>query len=194
MPRRSRAGFAAVTYACRMRASWVVAVFAWVVAASASSPASAGTLDGIKLDGWYGKVGLETGVVFARERGTAPLLGGVVTFVKANNAFEWMGLQADLLADWNGNHDAGARWSFGPEAGVYFYGADVSYFGERVDGETHHGLQVRAKLTVGVVALYARAAYAMTGTDESSMDVGMQLKAPVLIKRPKRRILEVARR
>ncbi|MBS1123597.1 MAG: hypothetical protein H6Q90_5825 [Deltaproteobacteria bacterium] len=171
-----------------MQVSWI----GLVAMAMMSRQASAGVLDGIKLDGWYGKVGLESGIVFARERGSSPLLGGVATLVKANDQFEWTGFQADLLADWNGDRATGARWSFGPEAGVYFYGADVSYFGERVDGETHHGLQVRAKLTVGLVALYVRGAYALRGADESSMDIGMQLKAPVLIKRPKRRVVEVA--
>jgi hypothetical protein len=42
-------------------------------------------------------------------------------------------------------------------------------------------------------ALYARGAYARTGTDESSPDIGMQLEAPVLIKRPKCRAVGVAR-
>ncbi len=175
-----------------MRASWSSVVLGVIVTAR-SAPASADLLQGIRLDGWYGKIGVETGVVFARERDSAPLLGGVATLVKANSDFEWYGLQADLLADWNGAGDAGARWSVGPEAGVYFYGADVSYFGERVAGETHHGLQVRAKLTVGLVALYLRAAYALRGADDSSLEVGMQFKAPVLIKRPRRRAPSVAR-
>lgn len=174
----------------RMRAFWILPV----VVLCGSRVASADPFEGIKLDGWYGKVGLETGVVFARERASSPLLGGVATLVKANDHFEWIGLQGDLLADWNGDRDAGARWSFGPELGVYIFGADVGYFGERLDGVTHNGMQVRAKLTVGLVALYIRGAYTMTGgVDESSMDVGLQLKAPVMIKRPKRRVVEVAR-
>jgi len=165
-----------------MRASWVVLL---LVVTSRIATADSLT-KGLKLEGWYGKVGLETGVVFARERGAAPLLGGVATFVHINDDFEWAGFQADLLADWNGDRDAGARWSIGPEAGVYIYGADVSYFGERVEGAVHHGIQVRAKLTLGLAAVYVRGAYAMRGADESSMEVGLQFKAPVLIKRPKR--------
>jgi hypothetical protein len=188
MPERASTLEATSTYAPCMRALLVLVVCV------TPRVASADPLEGIKLEGWYGKLGLESGVVFARERGPSPLLGGVATFVKANNSFEWMGVQADLLADWNGDRNTGARWSLGPEAGVYIFGTDISYFGERVDGETHHGLQVRAKLTVGVVALYARVAYSMTGADESSADVGMQLKVPVLIRRPKHRAAEVARR
>ena len=60
-----------------------------LVVCATSGIAAANPLEGIKLDGWYGKVGLETGVVFARDRGTAPLLGGVATLVKANDEFEW---------------------------------------------------------------------------------------------------------
>ena len=140
----------------------------------------------LRLEGWYGKLGVESGVVFARERDAAPLLGGTATFVHSNNYNEWFGLQADLLADWNGARDAGARWSVGPEAGVLFYGVDVSYFGERVDEQNRHGMQVRAKLTVGLAALYVRGAYTVTPVESSSIDVGLQLKLPVYMKRHRR--------
>ena len=45
---------------------------------------------------------------------------------------------------------------------------------------------MRAKLTVGVAAIYLRTAHAMVGADETSLDVGIQLKAPVFMKRKKR--------
>jgi len=148
-----------------------------------SRPAAAERYRGLHLEGWYGKVGLETGAVFARERAASPLLGAVATLVRMNDHLEWFGLQADLLADWNGDRDAGGRWSFGPEAGVALYGVDVSYFGERVDGQTRHGFQARAKLTVGLAAVYLRGAYALSGVEASSLDVGLQLKLPVFISR-----------
>ncbi len=141
---------------------------------------------GLYLEGWYGKLGLETGVAFGRERGAAPLLGAVATFVRLNEHLEWYGLQGDLLVDWNGDRDAGMRWSFGPELGVAIYGIDLSYFGERTDGETHHGFQARAKLTVGLAAVYVRGAHARGGEDESSLEVGLQLKLPVYIARGRR--------
>jgi hypothetical protein len=143
-------------------------------------------IEALRLEGTYLKVGVETGVVFGRERERAPLLGGVVTLVRANNHYEWYGLQADLLADWNGSRDAGARWSFGPEAGISVFGADVSYFGERLDGSTRHGMAVRTKITAGLVAIYARGAYLWSGADAASIDVGLQLKLPVVMKRPRR--------
>ena len=146
-------------------------------------PAAAERFRGLHLEGWYGKLGLETGAVFAREREASPLLGAVATLVRMNDHLEWFGLQADLLADWNGDRDAGARWSLGPEAGVAVYGIDLSYFGERVDGQTRHGFQARAKLTVGLAAVYVRGAYALSGTEASSLDVGLQLKLPVFISR-----------
>ncbi|HEU0033331.1 MAG TPA: hypothetical protein VFQ53_22020 [Kofleriaceae bacterium] len=155
-----------------------------LVAMTAVTEAS--PLDGLHVEGWYGKLGVESGVVFARERGASPLVGVIATFVHINDDLEWGGLQADALVDWNGDRDAGGRWSVGPEAGVSIYGADVSYFGERVAGDTHHGVQVRAKLTLGVAAVYGRASYALTGTDETSFDVGIQLKAPVWKRRPRR--------
>jgi hypothetical protein len=132
-------------------------------------------------------------VAFARERGTAPLLGGVVTFVHANDQLEWYGLQADLLVDGNGALDAGARWSAGPELGVSIFGVDVSYFGERVEGQTHHGFQARAKLTIGVAAIYLRGTYALIGADESSLEAGLQLKLPVYIGRHRRSLRTASR-
>jgi hypothetical protein len=49
------------------------------------------------------------------------------------------------------------------------------------------------KLTVGLVALYARAGYALVGADAASFDVGMQIKAPVFMRRPRRVPAIVAR-
>jgi len=144
---------------------------------------------GLYLDGWYGKVGLESGVVFARERGAAPTLGGAATLVHLNDQLEWYGLQADLLVDWNGDRPAGARWSLGPEFGVSLYGIDLSYFGEQTGGGLHHGLQVRAKLTIGLAAVYLRGASTLAGApgeDETSVEAGLQLKLPVYIGRHRR--------
>src|SRR5204863_9013124 len=94
-----------------------VAVLA-TVASAGGGTASADPLDGLHLEGWYGKLGVESGVAFGRERGAAPLVGGVATFVHLNDDREWLGLQGDLLADGNGELTTGARWSIGPEAGV----------------------------------------------------------------------------
>jgi len=153
--------------------------------------AAAETFHGLHLEGWYGKVGIESGVVFARERGASPILGATATFVRVNEHLEWYGLQGDLLVDWNGDRAAGARWSLGPELGVAFYGIDLSYFGERTDGDTHHGFQARAKLTLGLVAVYFRGAYALSGEDESSLETGLQVKLPVFIARDRRSLRSV---
>jgi len=171
----------------------------FLIAAVVTIPAiaTADPLAGLHLEGWYLKLGAETGVVISRsstERGAAPLVGGVMTFVHINDDREWVGLQADLLADGNDELATGARWSFGPEAGVSIYGVDVGYFGERVAGATHHGMQLRAKLTVGLAAVYARASYSLVGADETTVDIGIQLKAPIWMKRPKRGAATVARR
>ena len=169
-----------------------LAVLALAAAAAAPRPAAADRLRSLHLEGWYGKLGLESGVVFARDRGPAPTLGAAATFVRVNEHLEWYGLQGDLLVDWNGDRDAGARWSLGPEFGVALYGIDLSYFGERAFGETHHGFQARAKLTVGVAALYVRGAFALAGVsssptgDESSLEAGLQVKLPVYIARHRR--------
>lgn len=169
----------------------VLAIALALCAAPRRAPAD--PLRGLHLEGWYGKIGLETGVAFARDRGTAPLLGGVATLVRLNEHLEWYGVQGDLMVDWNGDRDAGARWSFGPEAGVSLYGVDVSYFGERIGGDTHHGMQVRAKLTAGIAAFYVRAAYVARGGDETSIDAGLQLKLPVWIRRDRRSLRDAAR-
>ena len=92
------------------------------------------------------------------------------------------------------DRSAGARWSVGPEAGVAVYGMDVSYFGERVDGDTRHGFQVRTKLTVGLVAVYVRGAYVLSGPEASSLDVGLQLKLPVFIARNRTSMRAASRR
>lgn len=171
--------------------------FLVVAVVSYAMPAVADPLAGVNLEGWYGKLGVETGVAFGAERGTSAVVGGIATLVHINDRREWAGLQADLLADGNGQLEAGARWSIGPEAGVSIYGVDVSYMGRRQDGATQHGMQVRAKLTVGLAAIYARASYAMVGpgaSDALEVDIGLQLKAPFWIKRPKRGAAAVATR
>ena len=163
-----------------MRAFWIVAV------GMTPNIANGDVLRDLKLEGVYGKLGVETGYAFSRERGGSPHVGVVGTLVHMNDELEWHGIQADFTIDGNGAQRAGGRWSIGPEAGVAIYGVDLSYWGQRVDAGYHHGLQVRAKLTVGVAAIYLRAAHAMVGADETSLDVGLQLKAPVFVKRKKR--------
>jgi hypothetical protein len=157
-----------------------------VLVCAAPGAAAADRLRDLHLEGWYGKLGLETGVVFARERAAAPLLGATATFVRMNDHLEWFGLQGDVLVDWNGDRDAGARWSLGPEFGVALYGVDVSYFGERAEAGTSHGFQVRAKLTVGVAAVYLRGGFALSGAESSSLETGLQLKLPVFVARQRR--------
>ena len=155
---------------------------------------AADPLAGVHLEGWYGKLGVETGVAFGDGRGTSAVVGGIATLVHINDHHEWVGLQGDLLADGNGELEAGARWSLGPEAGVSIYGVDVSYMGRRLEGVTQHGMQVRAKLTVGLAAVYARASYALVGGEGMEVDIGLQLKAPFWIKRPRRGAPAVAAR
>jgi hypothetical protein len=167
--------------------------FLIIAVLSGAVPAAADPLAGINLEGWYGKLGVESGVAFGAERGTSAVVGGVVTLVHINERREWVGFQGDLLADGNGELEAGARWSLGPEAGVSIYGVDVSYMGRRLEDETHHGLQVRSKLTVGLAAVYARASYTF-GDDAMEVDIGLQLKAPFWIKRPRRGAPAVAAR
>ncbi len=159
-----------------------------------ASHAAADPLTGVNLEGWYGKLGVETGVAFGAERGTSPVVGGIATLVHINDRREWIGLQGDLLADGNGARGTSARWSIGPEAGVSIYGVDVSYMGRRLDGATQHGMALRAKLTVGVAAVYARASYSLVGADEMEVDLGIQLKAPLWIKRRRRGATAVAAR
>ncbi len=168
------------------RAVFVGAVLTVLGVLAAPRPAAAERFRGLYLEGWYGKLGLETGVVFGRERGAAPTLGGTATFVRMNDHLEWYGLQADLLADWNGDRDAGARWSVGPELGRSIYGVDVSYFGEGTRAGIHHGFQVRAKLTVGLAAVYLRGAFTLTGEDATSLETGLQVKLPVYVARNRR--------
>jgi len=45
---------------------------------------------------------------------------------------------------------------------------------------------VRAKLTVGLAALYLRGTYALVGADETSIETGLQVKLPVFIARNRR--------
>lgn len=194
MPDRASDAMKATFYRSRMRAFLRLLVVAVVFSAM---PAVADPLAGVHLEGWYGKLGVESGVAFGAERGTSAVVGGIATLVHINDRREWVGVQGDLLADGNGHLEAGARWSLGPEAGVSIYGVDVSYMGRRQDGATQHGMQVRAKLTVGLAAIYARASYAMVGPgarDTMEVDIGLQLKAPLWIKRPRRGAPAVAAR
>jgi hypothetical protein len=129
-------------------------------------------------DGWYGKLGVQLGTAFARDRGAGLVAGGVFTVVKLTD-LRWYGAQADLMLDTNGDADSGARWSIGPEFGVAIIGADISYFGERVEGETRHGLAVRGKLTLGFFAVYLRFGGVFADADPFSVEAGLQIKLPL---------------
>ena len=93
MPDRASTCAPPAPYACRMRALPVVLVMTSRVAAADS------LTDGLRVEGWYGKAGVETGAVFGRDRGASPLLGGVATLVHINDDLEWIGLQTDALVD-----------------------------------------------------------------------------------------------
>jgi hypothetical protein len=102
-----------------MRAFWIVAVL------FTPNLANADLLRDLQLEGVYGKLGVETGYAFSRDRGGSPLVGVVGTLVHMNDELEWHGIQADFTIDGNGTNKAGGRWSIGPEAGVAIYGVDV---------------------------------------------------------------------
>ena len=93
--------------------------------------------------------------------------------------------------------EAGARWSLGPEAGVSIYGVDVSYMGRRQTGETQHGLQVsreaHRRTRRGLRACELRDDRP-GARDAMEVDIGLQLKAPFWIKRPRRGAPAVAAR
>lgn len=163
---------------------------AFLIAALCLAPriASADLIRDLRLEGTYAKVGVETGVAFGGNREASPLAGVCATLVHMNDDLEWAGIQADFVVDWNGDEKAGGRWSIGPEAGVSIYGVDLSYFGRRIDMGTHHGLQIRAKLTVGVAAVYFRAAHTLVGADETTFDIGLQVKTPVWARRKHARV------
>lgn len=134
-------------------------------------------------DGWYGKLGVQIGTPFARDRGTGLVVGGVFTAVWLKD-MRWYGVQADLMMDTNGDASTGARWSLGPEIGDGVVGGDISYFGERIDGDTRHGVAVRGKLTIGFLAVYLRYGHVFADGDTESVEAGLQIKFPLFYPPP----------
>ena len=115
--------------------------FLLVAVASHAVPAAADPLAGIHLDGWYGKLGVETGVAFGAERGTSAVVGGIATLVHINDRREWVGLQGDLLADGNGQLDPQTdgllllRYMFGVRGPSLIAGA-IGLGATRIDAPT----------------------------------------------------------
>jgi hypothetical protein len=154
-----------------------------IVCAIASPAAASGWLgeaDGGEDGARVLKLGVEAGGAAGRDRGAGVVAGAIATLIYISPSLTWFGGQADLLVDSNGDADAGARWSIGPEVGHLFVGGDISYIGERVAGETHHGIAIRPKLTIGIAAVYLRYAR-MSGDDGTSVEAGVQLKLPLKI-------------
>ncbi len=154
-----------------MRAAVVVLVVALASRAHADPTVK------FSIEGWYAKLGVELGSAFVRDRGAGFVGGGVATLVHLDDDSRWYGLQLDVLSDSNGDADTGTRFSFGPEAGYKLVGGSVGLFGERVAGDTRYGIDAMGKLTVGLIALYVRAAHVTTSdVDPTSVEVGVQLK------------------
>ena len=133
-----------------------------------------------RLDGWYPMGGLSIGGAMARDRGKGFVMGGVLSVVHLDDDLAWYGVEANLAMDTNGSGPTGARYSVGPEVGSYFFGVQAGYFGERLDGETRHGIEGTFKLTVGVIGFYARVSHVTSSdADPNSVELGMQVKSPL---------------
>lgn len=134
------------------------------------------------------KVGAEAAIGSATGRGTSLMFGAAATYTHINHDLIWYGIQADVLADWNGDLllpsersspvALSPRWTVGPQLGIAIIGGDVSYYGQAFDGVVFHGAAVRLKLTIGVAALYVRYGY-LPEADHHSFDFGAQLKFPI---------------
>jgi hypothetical protein len=136
----------------------------------------------VDIDGWYFKPGLELSAIGLRDRGAGLAIGPVLSLVyldEKSDVLPWYGIQADVLVDSNGDADAGARWSLGPQAGVVIFGGDVSYFGERVGGQTYHGIAGRAKLSFVLFGFYVRVAHVFDSPDGTSLEGGAYIKLPI---------------
>jgi hypothetical protein len=134
-----------------------------------------------KIAGWYAKPGLALGGVVLRDRGAGFVVGPAFSLVHVGEEDEpkWYGLQADLLADTNGEADLGWRWSIGPQAGYVLLGGDISYFGEYVGDSLYHGVSGRAKLTFGFLGFYAKFAHVFDSPDGDSLELGLYGKIPI---------------
>ncbi len=131
--------------------------------------------------GWYLPVGLNLGASLHPKVHHGFLVGGEVSFVHLGaKKLIWAGGYVDAL------HDLGAkatRFSFGPEFGWSIVGIDAGYMGDVRDGEYHHGMTIRAMLTLGIVTLYGRWGHVFGLERESDFgEIGFLFKAPIPLK------------
>jgi len=170
-----------------MRRCLALIVLALVLLTAAPARAEGPPVPAVDFVGTYFKVGLGLGGAFARERSAGFVIGPLIELIRLpdNDAMFWYGAQADLMVDSNGDADTGARWSIGPTFGKFVVGADLEYLGERVGGETYHGLGGRLKLTVGIAALYFRYGHTFDSPDADFAEVGLQLKLPIRLGKPR---------
>lgn len=147
---------------------------ALVIVASVLSQSALAAADD-NLDGKYIKAGPNLCVVaHGGERGTGVAAGleGAFTYFRGRT---WTGGTAELARDFTG--DDSTRWAVGPKLGYLFAGLDLRFAGERNEGATALGVNVRLRLTVPLGGVYF--GYTRLSADGSSNDfleIGAQFK------------------
>ena len=154
----------------------------WVVVLAIASNGRSVLADGEKggmadIPARSGKLGAEAAIGSATGRGGSVMLGAAATYVHVMPDLAWYGIQADVLADWDGSSTFSPRWTVGPEFGFAILGGDISYYGQVLDKTVENGVALRLKLTVGFAAIYLRYGY-LPRAEHHSVDFGAQLKFP----------------
>jgi len=127
------------------------------------------------LDGQYVKAGPNLClVVHDGDRGTGVAAGleGAYTFFRGRT---WTGGTGELARDFTG--DDSTRWAVGPKLGYLLAGLDLRYAGERNEGSTAHGVNVRLRITVPLGGVYVGVTR-LSADDVTTrfLEVGVQFK------------------
>ena len=127
------------------------------------------------LDGKYVKAGPNLCLVVhdgGRGTGVTAGLEAAFTYFRGRT---WTGGTAELARDFTG--DDSTRWAVGPKLGYLFAGLDLRYAGERNQGATAHGVNVRLRLTVPLGGVYfGFTRLSADGAGSHFFEVGAQFK------------------
>lgn len=132
--------------------------------------------------------GLTTGVGFLHQGLDTPgwTIGAEVSAVYYNEDINFLGGSGSLIAGggyldalWDFGSDS-FRLSMGPELVWFCFGMDGGYLLQLHDGEAGHGIAGRAFISFAVVSLYTRVGSTWGAVDDTFMEIGLTLKAPII--------------
>ncbi len=152
-------------------------VASWVQGAVAEEQLTGAPVEVPAKVAWYLPLGFNVGAAVHQHAPLGLTLGAEISGVLLSRNWSWFGVYADALHDFGTKENRG---SVGLELGYRYLGIDGGYLLVREsDGSYGHGVVVRPLATTGLVSLFGRLGYVLTGERRAFVEVGALLKYPI---------------